>query len=100
MTAPEEQAALDLSQVLNKDILNPIFADTIIRSALFPFVSQAAERTSEEIDELVASDQFKQRLQLLNTAINQGAFASIIDSLDTENSKLRNSVMAQILILC
>jgi hypothetical protein len=63
-------------------------ADSDIRSALFPFVSDSSERSSEEVEQLVQSQQFQQRLQTLNAALQQDALSSIVESLDTEKGNL------------
>lgn len=69
---------------MDAETLNPILDDSDIRSALFPFVSDSAERSAEEIEQLVASQQFKQRLHVLHTAIEQDALSSLLDDLEAE----------------
>lgn len=81
---PEEQASLDLGDALDADAVNAILGDSDIRSALFPFVSESSERSAEEIAQLVQSQQFQQRLQTLNAALQQDALSSIVDALETE----------------
>lgn len=84
ISAPEQEATLDLSQVLDADTLNPILTDSDIRPALFPFINEGSERSPEEIEQLVNTPEFKSRLQVLNAAINQDALSSIIDALETD----------------
>ncbi|KAL9552769.1 hypothetical protein MBANPS3_003610 [Mucor bainieri] len=83
-STPEEQAALDLGDALDADAVNAILGDADIRSALFPFVSESSERSADEIAQLVQSQQFQQRLQTLNAALQQDALTSIVDALETE----------------
>lgn len=73
---------------METDAVNAILADSDIRSALFPFVSDSSERSPEEIEQLVQSQQFQQRLQTLNAALQQDALSSIVESLDTEKGNL------------
>ncbi|KAI8646835.1 proteasome complex subunit Rpn13 ubiquitin receptor-domain-containing protein [Parasitella parasitica] len=82
---PEEPASFDLSDALEADALNAILADSDIRSALFPFVSDSRERSAEEISQLIQSQQFQQRLQAIDFALQNDALTSIVISLDTEN---------------
>ncbi|KAL7328521.1 hypothetical protein PS15p_206783 [Mucor circinelloides] len=84
INTPEEQASLDLGDALDADAVNAILGDSDIRSALFPFVSESSERSAEEIAQLVQSQQFQQRLQTLNAALQQDALSSIVDALETE----------------
>ncbi|KAF1804557.1 proteasome complex subunit Rpn13 ubiquitin receptor-domain-containing protein [Mucor lusitanicus] len=84
INTPEEQAALDLGDALDADAVNAILGDSDIRSALFPFVSESSERSADEIAQLVQSQQFQQRLQTLNAALEQDALTSIVDALETE----------------
>ncbi|GAN07509.1 conserved hypothetical protein [Mucor ambiguus] len=84
INTPEEQATLDLGDALDADAVNAILGDSEIRSALFPFVSESSERSSDEISQLVQSQQFQQRLQTLNAALQQDALNSIVEALETE----------------
>lgn len=84
MTVPEGQAAIDVHDVLDAEGLEAILADSDIRSALFPFVSESSNRTQTDIEELIQSEQFQQRLQILNTAIQQDALDVILEDLEAE----------------
>ncbi|KAK4519075.1 phosphatidylinositol-4- kinase [Mucor velutinosus] len=84
INVPEEQASLDLGDALDADAANAILGDSEIRSALFPFVSESSERSADEIAQLVQSQQFQQRLQTLNAALQQDALTSIVEALETE----------------
>ncbi|CAO3618554.1 unnamed protein product [Mucor fragilis] len=84
INTPEEQASLDLGDALGADAVNAILGDSEIRSALFPFVSESSKRSADEITQLVQSQQFQQRLQTLNAALQQDALSSIVEALETE----------------
>ncbi|CEP15238.1 hypothetical protein [Parasitella parasitica] len=81
----EEPASFDLGDTLDADALNAILADSDIRSALFPFVSDSREKSAEEINQLIQTQQFQQRLQTIDVALQNDALASIVISLDAEN---------------
>lgn len=87
VTVPEGQAAIDVHDVLETEELEAILADSDIRSALFPFVSESSDRTQAEIEQLIQSEPFQQRLQLLSTAIQQDTLDAILEDLDSEKSK-------------
>ncbi|KAI9485951.1 MAG: proteasome complex subunit Rpn13 ubiquitin receptor-domain-containing protein [Benjaminiella poitrasii] len=82
---PEEQAALDVEDALKADSLNHILHFSEIRTALFPFISESPERSEEEIRQLVQSQQFQQRLQVLNAALQQGILSDITSAIETTN---------------
>lgn len=85
VNAPEEAATLELEEVLGAEALNNILSDSDIRAALFPFVSESSSSRSEaEIEQLVSSQQFQQRLQVLNAALQQDTLNSIVEELETE----------------
>lgn len=83
VNVPEGQS-IQLEDVLSADTLNNILSDSDIRTALFPFVSESAHRSDAEIEQLVQSQQFQQRLQLLNAALQQDALTSLVEALETE----------------
>lgn len=63
-------------------------ADVDIRSALFPFVSISdTKRTSEQVEQLVQEQQFQNRLQAINKAIEQDQINALIEDLHSEKSK-------------
>ncbi|KAI7905488.1 proteasome complex subunit Rpn13 ubiquitin receptor-domain-containing protein [Cokeromyces recurvatus] len=82
---PEEYASLDVGDALKAEALNSILHYSEIRSALFPFISESSERSEEEIQQLVESQQFQQRLQVLNTALRQGVLSDITSAIETTN---------------
>lgn len=82
-----EQATIDLEEVLDADALHAILGDSDIRSALFPFVSESSNRSDAEVEQLVQSQQFQQRLQLLNAALQQDKLTFLVDALETEKGK-------------
>lgn len=83
MTVPEGQATINVNDVLDNDELKTILADADIRSAVFPFVNEA----QADVDQLIQTEQFQQRLQLLNTAIEQDTLDFILEDLDSEKGK-------------
>ncbi|CAO3647253.1 unnamed protein product [Mucor hiemalis] len=87
VNVPEGQSNLQLEDVLSADTLNTILEDSDIRAALFPFVSESSHRSDAEIEQLVQSQQFQQRLQLLNAALQQDALTTLVDALETEKGK-------------
>lgn len=84
----EEQAQLDIGDVLNTDAVNTILSDDDIRNALFPFISASdSRRTPEQVQQLVQNQQFQNRLQTIHKAIQQDELNSILEDLHAEKSK-------------
>ncbi|ORE05060.1 adhesion regulating molecule [Rhizopus microsporus var. microsporus] len=83
----EEQAQLDIGDVLNTDTVNIILRDDDIRNALFPFVSATdSRRTPEQVQQLVQNQQFQNRLQTIHKAIQQDELNSILEDLHAEKN--------------
>jgi hypothetical protein len=55
-------------------------------------VSESSNRTDTEIEQLVQSQQFQQRLQLLNAALQQDKLASLVDALESEKGNIYNGI--------
>ncbi|KAG1471680.1 hypothetical protein G6F56_001980 [Rhizopus delemar] len=86
-TSVEEHVSLDIGDALNADAVNTIMADVDIRSALFPFVSISdTKRTSEQVEQLVQEQQFQNRLQAINKAIEQDQINALIEDLHSEKN--------------
>ncbi|KAI9344124.1 proteasome complex subunit Rpn13 ubiquitin receptor-domain-containing protein [Pilaira anomala] len=81
ISIPEGQSAVAFEQVSNKDALATILKDDQIRSALFPFISSEQQ---QDLDQLIQSQPFKERLQLLKFAIQQDELNFIIQELEIE----------------
>ncbi|CAO3683071.1 unnamed protein product [Rhizopus stolonifer] len=87
-TSVEEHVSLDIGDALNADAVNTIMADVDIRSALFPFVSISdTKRTSEQVEQLVQEQQFQNRLQAINKAIEQDQINALIGFAFEKNLK-------------
>lgn len=102
LTVPEGKtsSSLDLSEVLTAEVLNPILGDAVIRETLFPFVNHSREeRSPQEIEELVSSQQFKERLQLLNYALERDVLTAIIEALDSEKSNEEKNFFFRTLLM-
>ncbi|CEG74483.1 hypothetical protein RMATCC62417_09690 [Rhizopus microsporus] len=83
----EEQAQLNIGDVLNTDAVNTILSDDDIRNALFPFVSASdSRRTPEQVQQLVQNQQFQNRLQTIHKAIQQDELNSILEDLHAEKN--------------
>ncbi|ORE15141.1 adhesion regulating molecule [Rhizopus microsporus] len=83
----EEQAQLDIGDVLNTDAVNTILSDDDIRNALFPFISASdSRRTPEQVQQLVQNQQFQNRLQTIHKAIQQDELNSILEDLHAEKN--------------
>ncbi|CEG76659.1 hypothetical protein RMATCC62417_11521 [Rhizopus microsporus] len=83
----EEQAQLDIGDVLNTDAVNTILRDDDIRNALFPFVSATdSRRTPEQVQQLVQNQQFQNRLQTIHKAIQQDELNNILEDLHAEKN--------------
>ncbi|CEI95572.1 hypothetical protein RMCBS344292_09755 [Rhizopus microsporus] len=83
----EEQAQLNIGDVLNTDAVNTILSDDDIRNALFPFISASdSRRTPEQVQQLVQNQQFQNRLQTIHKAIQQDELNSILEDLHAEKN--------------
>ncbi|KAI8977121.1 proteasome complex subunit Rpn13 ubiquitin receptor-domain-containing protein [Mycotypha africana] len=82
--APEQPVTLELGDALAADTLNSILREDDIRSALFPFVNEGNKRSEEEIEQLVQSEEFKRRLQVINAALEQDKLDSLVEALQTD----------------
>jgi hypothetical protein len=78
---------LDVGDTLNQDALNAILNDDDIRNALFPFVPESNHRSAEEVDQLVHTIEFQNRLQTIHSAIQQDELKFLLDELNAEKSK-------------
>jgi response regulator of citrate/malate metabolism len=76
-----------LEEALDAEALNNILGDSDIRAALFPFVSESSSRSEAETEQLVQSQQFQQRLQVLNAGLQQDTLNSIVEELETEKGR-------------
>lgn len=83
VSVPEGQSVVAFEQVSNKDALATILKDDQIRSALFPFISSE----QQDLDQLIQTQPFKERLQLLKYAIEQNELNFIIQELEIEKGK-------------
>ncbi|KAI8095030.1 proteasome complex subunit Rpn13 ubiquitin receptor-domain-containing protein [Gilbertella persicaria] len=84
VNAPTEPASLELGDATSTEAIKTMLNDSDIRSALFPFVSQSTERSDQDIEQLIQSQQFQQRLQVLHAALQQDALTSVVEALETE----------------
>lgn len=80
ISVPEGQAPVQFENVLTKEALGILLKDNDIRSALFPFVTDA----EPELDQLIQSEAFQQRLKLLNAAVEQDELEFILSNLGIE----------------
>ncbi|GAA5807627.1 hypothetical protein MFLAVUS_000996 [Mucor flavus] len=80
VSVPEGQEPVQFENVLTKESLGVLLKDTDIRSALFPFVTEA----EPELDQLIQSEAFQQRLKLLNAAVEQDELEFILSDLGIE----------------
>ncbi|CAO3653693.1 unnamed protein product [Cunninghamella echinulata] len=84
-------ATIELSEnVKSASALNPLLNDDDLRSALFPNVPAVnTDRTQDELNELVGSNEFQQSLRKIENAIQSDALDSTISflSLDSPPSK-------------
>lgn len=84
VSVPEGQAPVQFENVLTKESLGVLLKDTDIRSALFPFVTEA----EPELDQLIQGEAFQQRLKLLNAAVEQDELEFILSDLGIEKGNL------------
>ena len=57
MTRCEETMLL---RILTPDNVAPLLSDPVIQQRLFPFLPERADRTKEELEEVIRSPQFRQ----------------------------------------
>ncbi|KAI8332984.1 proteasome complex subunit Rpn13 ubiquitin receptor-domain-containing protein [Blakeslea trispora] len=82
---PSEPVSLELDSVLTADKVRTLLNDDAIQPALFPFASSTAG-SDEELEQLVQSQPFQQRLQLLHVALQQDRLAEIVTQLGIEKT--------------
>jgi hypothetical protein len=102
VSVPDQTASLELGDALKAEAVNTILRDSEIRSALFPFVTEGQERSKEEVDQLVQSQQFQQRLQVIHAALERDALTSITEALECGKGNIQRNyiVFYYVLILC
>ncbi|KAI9303590.1 proteasome complex subunit Rpn13 ubiquitin receptor-domain-containing protein [Cunninghamella echinulata] len=81
-------ATIELSEnVKTTSALNPLLKDNDLRSALFPNVPAVnTDRTQDELNELVGSNEFQQSLKKIETAIQSDVLDPIISFLKLGSS--------------
>lgn len=87
VSAPGQTASLELGDALKAETVNAILRDSDIKSALFPFITETQERSKEEVDQLVQSQPFQQRLQVIHAALEQNALTFITEALECGKGK-------------
>jgi translation initiation factor IF-2 len=89
VSVPEQAASLDLGDAVKAETINTILRNAKIRSALFPFVNEAQERSKEEVDQLVQSQQFQQRLQVIHVALERDVLTFITEALECGKGEIQ-----------
>ncbi|KAG0172529.1 adhesion regulating molecule 1 [Apophysomyces sp. BC1015] len=80
-TPDENRSAVQLSDVLSPEALAPLLNDPEICSSLFPFLPENAERTPQEVRQVVQNPQFQQALRSLTVALESGQLGPLLGQL-------------------
>ncbi|KAI8348049.1 proteasome complex subunit Rpn13 ubiquitin receptor-domain-containing protein [Choanephora cucurbitarum] len=83
---PSEPVSLELDDVLTVNHVRTLLNDQDIQPALFPFVSQNTDRSDEDVRQLIQSQPFQQRLQVLHVALQQDRLTEIVSQLGIEKN--------------
>ncbi|RKP08877.1 proteasome complex subunit Rpn13 ubiquitin receptor-domain-containing protein [Thamnocephalis sphaerospora] len=85
ITVPEDITARhaaetdsSLNDVLTSEHLQPVLDDAELRAAIFPHLPEGAPHTLEEVQQVVASPQFRQSLASLSAALNSGQMVPLV----------------------
>ncbi|CAO3649624.1 unnamed protein product [Cunninghamella blakesleeana] len=80
-------STIELSEsVTTANVLNPLLKDNALRSALFPNVPAVnTDRTQDELNELIASNDFQQSLKKIESAIQNDVLDSILSFLNLDS---------------
>ncbi|KAJ2956922.1 hypothetical protein NQZ79_g7282 [Umbelopsis isabellina] len=82
----DQDSSLDLSSVLTPEAVRSLLNDREVASALFPHLPEGSEHSTEELQEIMRSPQFRQSLHRLSVALQSGQLGPLMTQLGLDPS--------------
>lgn len=83
---PEQKPDADLTKILTIEQLAPLLNDAEVQQKLFPFLPAKADRTQQELEDIIRGPQFVQALASLNAGLQSGQLGPLIAELGLDPS--------------
>lgn len=82
----DQSSSLDLSSVLTPEAVRSLLNDREVASALFPHLPEGSEHSTEELQEIMRSPQFRGSLHRLSVALQSGQLGPLMTQLGLDPS--------------
>ncbi|CAM0138811.1 hypothetical protein VKS41_005976 [Umbelopsis sp. WA50703] len=82
----DQNSSLDLSSVITPEAVRSLLNDREVAHALFPHLPEGSEHSTEELQEIMRSPQFRQSLHRLSVALQSGQLGPLMTQLGLDPS--------------